>query len=278
MSAEMEFDDEIRANVAATRPDCRPAIGQISARANALRRRAQFRMAGIASVLVVLTAGVAYALPSGGHPSSLNVSAPHGHRGHHGTHAHTTTVPTTLPSVRGSVPTTLGGVVPPSTPRPHVSTPVSSPSGTTPSTLLGSPPTTDGGPVTAPPTTVGSPAPPTTQAPPNYPPIKAGDTRLVIVLDDAGLHAPASFPQGRTVEILFDDRRSVANGSELLEGGYSPASGAQFDIPPWFNGDPAPRTSILTHGTLTFFAVAAMSMTCHCTWNGAPASITITRY
>jgi hypothetical protein len=100
---------------------------------------------------------------------------------------------------------------------------------------------------------------------------------LVIVLDAAGLHAPASFPQGRTVEILFDDRRSVADRSELLEGGYNGVNGAAFDIRPWFAGDAAPRAYIVTHGTLTFFAVGAMSMTCNCGWSGAPANITITK-
>ena len=273
MSADIEFDDEIRATVAATRPDRHPATGLISARADKLRRHAQYRMVALVAVIVACTAGVAYALPGGGRPGSLNVSAPQHHLGHKSTRRNTTT---TSP-VKGSVPTTSGGVVvPPTTAGPITTTPNVS----TPTTVKGSPPTTKGSSVIEPPTTAGE-APPTTQPPPNYPPIAAGHTRIVIVLDDSGLHAPAFVKAGYGIEILFDDQRTNHKPTwELLLGGYgTDGKNGYFGIVPWnVNPNPTYGWQIVANGkVLTFYAVAGSNKCTDCAWSGTPVHITITQ-
>jgi hypothetical protein len=279
MSVDIEFDDEIRASVAATRPERQPAIGQISARANTLRRHGQYRMAAFVAVVVLSGAGLAYALPNGVRARSLQVEAPHSHRPR-GMQSHTTTVPTTVPPVQGGVPTTLGLViVPPSIPGSQVSTPGSSPSASTPTTVNASTPTTQGTSGIAPPLTTGETSP-TTQPPPNYPPVGAGHTRIVIVLDDAGLHAPASVQAGYGIEILFDDQRTNHKVQwELLEGGYG-ADGRNgwFGIIPW-NATPDPNYTwqiLANGGVLTFYDVVGAGA-CNCAWSGTPVHITITK-
>jgi hypothetical protein len=109
--------------------------------------------------------------------------------------------------------------LPPGTPSVEETLPSDPALGASPTTFPSKPETTaprqssqagDAGPVSTSPATT---TPPTTEAPApppqlEFPPVGAGHTRFIIVVDDAGVHAPASFPAGPAVEIIFIDIRS----------------------------------------------------------------------
>jgi hypothetical protein len=205
----MEFDDQIRAEVNATRPDRAPAIDHIGARANRLRRHTRVRFVGAVAAFVLCGVGVANALPSGGGtPSTLKVetTSPDGH----GRKPAPVSTPRTTVLPRDGQPTpgtdpgapitqTTVGAVP------------SIPGATTPTAVAtapnGSAPPVTSPSITSPPTTPTQPTTPTTTVP-NYPPVGAGHVRLLIVLDNTGLHAPATFAVSgdQNVEVLFDNR------------------------------------------------------------------------
>jgi hypothetical protein len=197
-------DDELRDALSSTRPSHSVRLDNIDHKIVRLQRRAFLRAAGGAALLVAAVVFVGSALSPRDGTQSLNVQPP---------------VNTTTPSVR---------TVPASVPAPAVSgpkshdhriiTPALSPTTNQSQpqrhTIHSAPPVSPNNSVAPTPTTTREQAPPSTATVPTTtplpvgPPLPAGHTRITIVLDDTGLHAPATFAAGDHIEFLFLDQRS----------------------------------------------------------------------
>jgi hypothetical protein len=205
--------------------DLLPPFGDIDARATRLRRRAGIKVIGSLAAVATLAIVLVTSLPSGAAKQSINVVAPNGRRGHHGTSTSTTkhapAPPVTTPDghvivtpgsgSRPTGPTTAPGQETPTTIRgnaPQTTVPARQPNGPTPSTapLV----------VTTPPTT--APAP--------YPPPRDGDVDMFVIYDGSQLIAQTPFDvQGKHVEIIFVDRRNPVAHSYLMGGGNAAPGG-----------------------------------------------------
>jgi hypothetical protein len=96
-------------------------------------------------------------------------------------------------------------------------------------------------------TTVGHRATTTTTIASRYPPIQDGDARIIVVLDDDGLHAPATVRVGPSLSIevlLLDKRSNKSTNPNVVSTAYvytleGPLGGAAWD------GSQAPLTGYL---------------------------------
>jgi hypothetical protein len=263
-------EDPVRDVMRGLIPAIDPPLDVIDTRASSLRRTFRLRMAGLTGALVLGTVATAGALTGGASKSAVEVQnrgsrhskivvtpTTHGRNTHPNTNTTAPISVTSAPLV-APVPTTnpTPGVSTPSSPGAPIVVPVPTTARTSPSS----------------PTTVHSvpnPVTTTTVPAPNYPPIGPNHTRMTVILDDTGLHAPVTFKanygSGHAVEILFLDERS--NGSPGLD--YV-KTGTGILVKSWYSGPI--RAWALTPGTLQ---LGVLDYPCLCAIPGVTATVTI---
>jgi len=251
-------------------PALDPPLDVIDTRASTLRRTFRLRMAGLTGALVIGTVATAGALTGGTSKSAVEVENRDGRHSKivvtpttqgRNTHPDTnTTVPTSVTSTPGVAPvpttnSTPGGSTPSSPGAPAI--------GPVPTTARTSPPTVDTVPGSVPTTATTVPAP-------TSPPIGPNHTRMTVILDDTGLHAPSTFKanygSAHAVEILFLDRRSNSQvGLDYLK------TDTGILVRSWITGQPISAWA-LTPGTLQ---LGVLDYRCLCAIPGVTATITI---
>jgi hypothetical protein len=192
-------DGALREALHATRPTHAMRLENIDRNIARLRRRTVGRVVAGVAVVVAAVVFVGSALSPRSAPQSLRVRPPKN------TVPRAKLIPTTLPAAPVSGPKSQRsrvGTPSPTTVQPQLRTVPPAPT-TTPHDSVAPTPTTTRD--QSPPSTV---TVPTTTPLPVGPPLPAGHTRITVILDDKGLHAPATFAAGDHVEILFLDQRS----------------------------------------------------------------------
>ncbi len=211
----------------------------IAMRAGRLRRTAHMKKAAIAGASLAVVIALVTAMTGAGAHRAVRVQSPNGRR----VHTRVTTPASTSPHQIFTTTTAQSLITPP---------PADKPSGNS-AVLPIATPATEPAPnhshVSAPTTTreaQPSDTTPTTMAPSPYPPIDDGVTRMTLVLDDDGLHVPATFSASCCVEVLFLDHRTDPHTSFVLWGDpASPLGGVQSWSPgvtviPGWSFEPGP--------------------------------------
>jgi hypothetical protein len=211
-----EDDRDVRDAIHALTPDVDMVFDRIETRAAGIRRRVHRRIGASVVAVVLVGVGVAFALPGAHARASVDIEQPG--RSHHGAHDKTTS-PTTIgptetknladPSHTGTGSSPPPAVIGPDDQHHEVVVPGASPT-TLPYRDPSSSPTTTPDEQTTPTTTRADESTTTTTTVSNsdIPPIAPGHTRMTVILDDTGLHAPSFVATGDAVEILFLDQRS----------------------------------------------------------------------
>jgi hypothetical protein len=212
--------------------DLAPPLEFIDRRAAHLRRRTYMRAGAMVAAAVVVVVALVSGLAPGARGTSVRVEGRKTPR-HHRTAATATTTPplvtTTSIGSNGSTPAPTTPVthktdltVPPPQPQPGP-TPTYAPAPTTVP------------PVTAPPASAPATTTPTTSVPTTVPPARE-IVRLELILDDAGLHAPATFVARDLMEITFRDNRTVKSPSAYMRIDLPSPQPSQA-IRPWYDED-----------------------------------------
>jgi hypothetical protein len=257
-------DDELRDALYSTRPSHSVRLDNIDHNIVRLRRRAFLHAAGGAALLVAAVVFVGSALSPRDGTRSLNIQPPL-----NTTAQSARTVPVSVPA-----PPVSG----PKSPGPRIITPAPSPttvqSRPQPRTIHTAPPVSPRNSVAPTPTTTREQTPPsmvtvpTTTPLPVGPPLPAGHTRITIVLDDTGLHAPATFAAGDHIEFLFLDQRSQRGYMSWLTNDGGPM------VSRWDGKTQTLNSYALKPGTTLDFHV--LDESCACTLPGRTWTVSFT--
>jgi hypothetical protein len=237
-----ELDELIRAELDATRPEPTFDLDRIETRGAQLRwkGRTQLAVLAVAAVIAVVVALAATATTGS---KQVNVADDRP-----ATDTPVTTARATTTTIR---PTTTTITATPSDDAPRQ--PSRAAIGAGPSTTdtvpsIDTPTTVDEQPT---PTTVKTVTPTTTPTTPTtvydpYPPVPESGRRMIIMVDDDGVHAPATFKGDKPIQIVFVDNRTVRpNGDAMLystDGGFfawawdgtkNEVGSAQPPVGPW---------------------------------------------